>query len=262
MNSEYFCPKCGLTVSGAQRSSNKFCPSCGTFLRPKITRKPRRTAKEIEPLELARDDINIHTLFQEFHNLKDFTCGEAIVWSDTYHWLIERRRAYGEFRERFRSLSLQSPDKIKEAFKHFLYFRNNKSWTTLFRKGKDALQNPEGLGRLIASLLDESIDIRSRIDNALIGTMHVAGVGKNIVTAIVQVCDTQERYGVWNSRTEETLKLLRRFPTLAPTPGETYSRINRELNELKIELKTGLMELDCFMWYISKRVKVIGNPTS
>ena len=110
-------------------------------------------------------------------------------------------------------------------------------------------------------MVDDSIDVSSRVNNALIGKTHVDGVGKNIATGIIHVCDTEDKYGVWNSRTEETLQLLKRAPTHALTPGETYTRINQELSQLKIELATDLLVVDSFMWYISKRVKVIERPS-
>lgn len=93
----------------------------------------------------------------------------------------------------------------------------------------------------------------------MIGSLHIKGIGRNIATAVVHICDEKDRYGLWNNRTEETLKMLRRAPIPAPTPGETYSRINLELNQLKKELGTNLMILDCLMWYIRERVKIIGN---
>ncbi len=262
-DSEYFCQRCGLVVPGVQRQKNKFCPNCGSFLRPKIIRRGdqpqplRRVARESERVELTKEDINVATLFQEFLSLKDFNPGEGVIFGNAGGWLFERELAYKQFRERFRS-SLDSSQKVKEVFADFLYFRNNKSWTTLYRTGRAALSNPESLLRLLALLLDDSVDIVAKTNRALTGPEHVEGVGKNMVTAIIHVNDELDRYGVWNNRTEDTLHILRRLPPNISNPGEKYRRINLALNELKKELGTDLMALDSFIWYISKRVKVIG----
>ena len=103
------------------------------------------------------------------------------MFEDTESWLAEREQAYREFRERFKA-SKQSPDNVKDVFKDFLYFRNNKSWRTFYRTGIAALHDPEKLHLLITSLLDESVDIRSRIDSVLVGSRHIEGIGRNIVT--------------------------------------------------------------------------------
>ncbi|MEE9283965.1 MAG: hypothetical protein V3U49_07835 [Nitrososphaerales archaeon] len=218
----------------------------------------KRKGKEVETIELTQDDINIHTLFEEFHSLKNFPPGEGTYFPNTASWLSEREEAHQDFRKRFRSPGL-NPSNTKEVFRDFLYFRNNKSWTTLYRTGTSALETPERLLALISWLVDDAVNVNQKLNKAISGDKKVKGIGKNILTGIIHVCDENDKYGVWNGRTEHTLKLLRRMPAHARFPGETYDRINAELHQLKNELSTNLGEIDCFMWYISKRVKVIGH---
>lgn len=96
------------------------------------------------------------------------------MFEDTESWLAEREQAYRKFRERFKA-SKQSPDNVKDVFKDFLYFRNNKSWRTFYRTSIAGLHDPEKLHLLITSLLDESVDIRSRVDSALVDSRHIEG---------------------------------------------------------------------------------------
>lgn len=84
------------------------------------------------------------------------------------------------------------------------------------------------------------------------GSYHVTGVGKNLATAILHICDGEDRYGVWNTRTEGGLKKLGRLPRRTYNNGEFYHRINMELNQLKKELNSDLIMVDSFMWYVDK----------
>ena len=77
-------------------------------------------------------------------------------------------------------------------------------------------------------------------------------MGKNLATAILHVCDKEDKYGVWNNRTEGALEKIGRLPRRTYNNGEFYSRINSELNRLKRQLDTDLIMVDMFMWYIDK----------
>ena len=79
--SEYECPKCKQVYSRIEFLKSKFCLECERYLHPKNIKNTRKRRKsvEIEPLELTRDQVNIHTLFEEFMRLKDFPMGEGMV---------------------------------------------------------------------------------------------------------------------------------------------------------------------------------------
>ena len=206
-------------------------------------------------VEIHKEDINVHTLFSEFLRFRNIAA-EGLFYEDTSQWLTERKRAYEYFRSKFTSSSTTRQDIVK-IYSEFLYFRNNKSWTTLYRTGKQALQKPQKLQSLVTRLLDEKEDIKQRINDVLDGSHRVRGIGKNIATAILHVCDRRDKYGVWNSRTEHTLGLLKRLPKLTLNRGETYGNINAELGSLKTALGTDLLTLDSFVWYVSDIVEVI-----
>lgn len=224
---------------------------CGTHLLPKIVRKPKLFAEKISQKELRKKDINVHTLFSEFLRLRNFDIGERIVYEHVNLWLTGRRNAYEYFRSKFTSNSA-TPQDIGKTYSDFLYFRNNRSWTTLYRTGKLALQHLERLRSLVKRLQDEGIPVSQRVNDGLTGRYKVKGIGKNILTAILHVCDKGDKYGVWNSRSEETLDKLGRLSKLTSNQGETYVRINSELNQLKTDLRTDLLTLDSFMWYVSE----------
>ena len=68
-----------------------------------------------------------------------------------------------------------------------------------------------------------------------------------------EASETEDRYGVWNRRTEEALKRLNRKPPMPQDLGVAYIRINNSLVKLKDELDTDLVMLDGFMWHVSKK---------
>ena len=216
----------------------------------------RRAREEIAPVQLTREQINIHTLFEEFQRLRYFSPGKGIVFDDVSLWIKARKEAYAGFREKFSRDKMVDWQKFHEDFREFLYFENNYSWTTLYRRGLEALSNLKKLWELLTFLQDESIDIRIRVGEGLRGRYHCRGIGRNILTALLHTF-YPDKYGVWNSRTEDTLALIRRKPRSTSDPGHNYQLINKELIQLKKELNTDLTTIDSFMWFISKKVQVI-----
>jgi len=258
--SEYECSKCERVYSGIEFSKSKFCPECGMFLRPKYVKetKPRFTKKratEIETLKLTRDQINVHTLFEEFMRLKDFYCGEGIVHDNVTAWIFDRENAYKEFQNKLSEEEISNPKALHDNFKDFLYFKNNLSWTTLYRSGMKALSQLARLRNLLIFLQNESIPVEDRVSQGL-GIHHVDGIGIGILTALLHTF-YPDKYGVWNIRTTDTLDMIKRKPTLTSNVGGNYLLINKELKQLSEELNTSLTAIDGFMWFISKRIEII-----
>jgi hypothetical protein len=224
---------------------------------PKFVKSSRfgSHSTSITPIKLTRDQINVATLFAEFQKLENFKCGEGVRFRDVDEWVMARKEAYVDFRERFSQNRLVSWEKLEKDFREFLYFRNNKSWTTLYRTGLQALQDLERLWRLIVFLQDESVQVATRVKKGLQGEYYCRGIGQNILTALLHTFN-HDKYGVMNSRTEDTLKMLRRKPRQAADLGRRYECVNLELLGLRDELDTELTTIDGFVWYVSKRIEL------
>ena len=196
----------------------------------------------------------IKRLFSDFKNLKYFYAGEGISYEDFDEWHHERLIAKEEYHDKFR---LENLNKLtKEDFKSFLYFKNNKSWTCLYRQGLKLLKHFDKVKNAIAHLQNEEIPIVYRINDVLVGKLHIKGFGKNIATAILHVTDKEDIYGVWNNRTEDALRKLGIIKMKwSITPGIKYCEINLKLNYLKQLLNTDLIVTDMFIWYISAEPK-------
>lgn len=218
-------------------------------------RTPIKKAVKIEILERTRDQINIYTLFEEFMKLRDFSCGEGIVCEDVPTWISERKRAYKEFQKRFSEQEMGDLKTLHDNYKDFLYFRNNMSWTTLYRSGMKALNHLESLRKLLTFLQKDSVPAEERVCQGL-GECYVEGIGIGILTGLLHMF-YPDKYGVWNSRTTDTLNMIKRNPVMTSNIGHSYLLINKELKQLGEELKTDLTTIDGFMWFISKKIKII-----
>lgn len=94
---------------------------------------------------LTRDQVNVHTLFEEFMRLKDFPMGEGLVGTYVPTWISDRKRVYKDFQKRFSREEMEDLQVLYDNYKAFLYFKNNLSWTTLYRSGMKALNHLESL---------------------------------------------------------------------------------------------------------------------
>jgi len=254
---EFECRKCGMVVSLEQYESDRFCPNCGTFLRPKRLKIDRASArKEKKRIEIYRDHINIDSLWYEYIHLSPIDVGGGVVFKTVDSWILARKQAYTRFREKLSPDKLHDLDRILRDFKDWLLFRNNLSWTTFQRTGYQALKKPERLAELLFLLQNEKLDVGQRVRSGLKGEKKVNGIGQGILTALLHTFHN-EKYCVWNSRTKDTLEILRRPPKTHSDIGRTYKEVNSKLHELTEELNTDLTTIDGFMWFISKHVRFL-----
>jgi len=257
---EFKCPKCGKTVSLEQRESNRFCPNCGTFLQPKRLRLDRQINMAIiKPKEIKLEDVNLDSLFYQYLHFRPIDVGGGVVFKNVGSWISSRKRVYKEYREKFSPNKLHDIEMVVSDFKKWLLFRNNLSWTTFQRTGYKALENPEKLTDLLFLLQNEDINVATKVKRGLLGKEKVKGIGQGILTALLHTF-YDDKYGVWNSRTKDTLEILRRSPIRYSHNlhiGQIYNLVNNILLKMTKELKTDLTTIDGFMWYISKHVRFI-----
>jgi len=216
-----------------------------TYLICRVVEPPETRESERESTPTLTD------LFARFREMRDFKAGEGIIEASVDSWMAARKKAKELFKEIFHPENLG--EMSADDFASFLYFRNNRAWTQLYRQGLQITKDIEGLRKVISHLQDESIDVATRIGDVMRGgRLHLRGFGKNLATGVLHVCDRNDQYGVWNNRTEDALKILGRSPPMSKDHGSSYSRINKELTKLKRELGTDLVMIDGFMWYVSK----------
>lgn len=192
--------------------------------------------------------MDLLELFKTVKSMKEPVTGITVP-----EWYEKRKLAKERFRVFFSQPNLQRLS--KDEFLTFLYLENNQSWTGLYRRGTEAADDMPKLKEAIAYLQNESIDAKTRINEVLDGKLAVKGMGKNLATAILHVCDQSDRYGVWNNKVEESLEQLGLLPKLTTDRGECYVRINEVLNRLKKELETDLIYIDCFMYMVLEFLK-------
>lgn len=187
--------------------------------------------------------------FNEFKTLTYFNAGEGLIERNVHSWMNDRRKAKEHFRKIFHVDNLS--ELSEDDFSSFLYFRNNRSWTYLYRQGRQLLSRPKDVKKVIAYLQDNTVGIETRLKRVLRpGDLHIRGFGKNMATGILHILDENDQYGVWNNVTETGLKILHRKPPISSDSGISYVRINKELLKLKNELDTDLVMIDGLLWYI------------
>lgn len=212
-----------------------------------ISTKPPAIVDKVRPVS----KVDLDKTFQAFKAMKHFVAGEGITEKSLESWHQIRIKAKEKYAMLFSQPRLR--ELTREDFDSFLYFRNNRSWTNLYRRCKEVAHKIGDLRKAIVYLQNESVDVRVRINSVLRGgSYYIRGMGKNLATAILHVCDKEDKYGVWNNRTEGGLQKLGRLPRRTYNKGEFYYRINMELNRLKKKLDTDLIIVDSFMWYVDK----------
>ena len=133
-----------------------------------------------------------------------------------------------------------------EEFQSFLILDNNKHWSGLHRMGPRICSDMDKLRAALAILTDETKDIKMRLNESI---DMVSGIGKNIATAILLITNP-EKYGVWNNRSEGSMKRLRIWPDFdrGESFGSRYVKVNQILLQLKEDLGVDLWVLDA-LWY-------------
>ena len=143
------------------------------------------------------------------------------------------------------------PDLQEEAFRQFLYFRNNKHWWALQRVGSAVCEDMDRLREALRILLDESRPINERLTVLVpLGKpAYVPRMSRGVLTPILLICHP-DRYGVWNQLSEGSMKALGLWPDLERgLPfGDRYKRVNEVLLEVAKAVDVDLWTLDALWW--------------
>ena len=169
-------------------------------------------------------------------------------------WLESENNVIGKYGQMFNPANL---DKLtKEDFKSFLLVKNNFHWEGIHRQSNLITSDMEALKRCLKNLLDETIPIRERLEQIFNvkgrGEYVIKGLGKAVITPILLVV-YPNKYGVWNSRSEDALKKLELFPKFFPKDSfaDKYLKVNDIILDLAQKYDITLWQLDGILGYIS-----------
>ncbi len=182
---------------------------------------------------------------------------QAINKTKKIYKKTERINEEKEVTEKFGNIF--NPDNLdeltKENFRSFLLFKNNKHWDGIHRQVNMITENMEKLKNALKKLLDESMPIKERLDELFPKEKPnvIKGLGRAVLTPILLVV-YPKKYGVWNSRSEDALKKLGRYPEFkrGASFSEKYIEINKTLLDLAYHYEISLFKLDTTMWLISE----------
>jgi len=143
----------------------------------------------------------------------------------------------------------------KDNFRSFLLFKNNRHWDGIHRQVNMITSDMDNLISALKILLDESKTLNERLDYLFPkGKPNlIKGLGRAVLTPILLVV-YPEKYGVWNSRTEEGFKKLGEHPEFerGATFSEKYIQINDILLEYSHRYDISLFKLDAAWWLLSE----------
>ena len=192
--------------------------------------------------------VNIKRLFEEFRSPTARVTGIGPI----REWIESRRKACEKYGKVFRKLE----ELTEDVFRRFLSFKENKTMD-LVRVAPRLTRNMEDLKSILRILLDESRDIKDRLNEVL----KLSGMGPATATTILHIC-YPEKYPVWSRPKEEVLKTLGRIEELTGSYGDKYQQIIEAEKKLIEELKESMdvdvdfVELDSFLWWLYRKEKL------
>ena len=143
------------------------------------------------------------------------------------------------------------PNLTKKDFLGFLRIKNNRHWDGINRYGPTITKDMGALREALRALLDESVPLRSRLDEIRppSGPGRIKGLARATITPILLV-RYPEQYGVFNKTSETALKRIGLWPDVAPSApfSEQYIKVNALLLDLAKELGVDLWTLDALWW--------------
>lgn len=250
------CPECNRQFSGTEYNRSKFCPDCGKYLQQvKVLNPEPPHPPPTGPIPVSPDDAYLFKLWPVYMK-SPIKVSAGYKFPSAEEWVKMRKQVYSLYRSKFSPANLQNLEKTKQSFYSWLLFKNNLSWTTLQRTASTALDHPLSLANLLLKLQDEDIDVASRVRFALQGPGRISGIGQGIVTALLHTFNN-EQYGVWNSRTADTIRKLHEPIFPSDDLGETYLRVNGTLHKIAKQVDSDLTAVDGFMWFVSKNYEFL-----
>jgi hypothetical protein len=166
--------------------------------------------------------------------------GKRNIW-----WNTSEEKVVGKYGKLFH---LENIEKLtKEEFKSFLLYKNNLHWEGIHRQGNIVTSDMKSLKAFLKYVLDESKPIEERLNTDFVekGGYWVKGIGRAVITPILLVV-YPEKYGVWNSKSEEGLEKLKLYPKFNRRDkfGDRYRKVNDALYDLSEKYSISLWQLD------------------
>lgn len=99
----------------------------------------------------------------------------------------------------------------------------------------------------------EEPEVINRLRVVMEGSLSTAGFGRAKITPLLLICDSKNRFGVWNSVSDDALQRMKLKPKSDITDDRMVSHYllaNKGLNRLRIDHTfRDLSDVDIFVWY-------------
>jgi hypothetical protein len=107
-------------------------------------------------------------------------------------------------------------------------------------------------------------EVLDRLRVVMEGNLSTDGFGRAKITPLLLICDQKNRFGVWNSVSDEALHQMHLKTKSDPTSSRLvshYELANKGLNRLKNGYAFGdLSDVDIFVWYYLEQLPSASSP--
>ena len=145
----------------------------------------------------------------------------------------------------------------EEEFLSFLLFKNNRHWKNIHRQSRFLVDDFEKLKEALKILVDESRDIRERLEilRPKGKAPFIKGLSRAVITPILLVV-YPDKYGALNAVSEAGMNKAGVFPELPKgvSFAEKYLAVNHVLREIKNQLSLDFWDLDMLWWNIEEEI--------
>lgn len=207
-------------------------------------------------MNLVLNNINSHK-FGGRMGLNDEQVGKLewyITTSETRNWTDFRNKEYSKNSKWIKPDVIRDMDENELKDKFFDYYKSGGGRQSLNQIYRDRIIRHENLKNTLLYLLNEDLDIKERINNALGGDDHIQGMGKAIVTSILMDFNCK-KYCLWNEKTMLGFNALGwEIDSKGLDLGQTYLNVLdglKRLQNLKPEYNLNLQDIDLFLHTIS-----------
>jgi len=188
--------------------------------------------------EITKD---IKLYFQEYERPET----TIVSIGNVHEWEKKRREACEKFRPLF---ALENIDKLtRDDVFDLLSFDKNQTMEAR-RVAPRLVEDMEAFKAAIRTLIDESRDIKERLNEAL----KAPGMGPAVATMILFLSNP-EKYPFWSRAKEEILKKIGAIDELTGTYGDKYKKIIEVEKKLSSELGVDFLKLDIFLWWLYQK---------
>lgn len=193
-------------------------------------------------------------------SLSEYQIGKLIEWfvnssKTRQKWSEHRKKALEENHRWIQPNVIQSMSDEELESRFVEYYKSGGGRQTLHQMYRDRIiRDKKRFRKTLLHLLDESVDIKERIDQVLEGKYHIEGSGQALLTSFLMDWNP-DKYCLWNNKTDMGFSVLGwKVYNSGDSYGTAYVKVLdslQKLRDLRPEFKLSFSDIDLFLHTIS-----------